>query len=346
VPALDLAALRQHIQRQELGPLYVFLGEDVKLVDRMVSAVEEIIPQADRPFAVEHLYAAEQGGAPADIAAAARSLPMLGDRRIVIVRRAERFLKPKRAPSRASLLEESEEDGGSEDAIDASALEDYIASPSTFATVIFVALELDRTRRFTKRLLDKAAVVEFRGLASEGGAARRESRQTAAEWLEDELRRAGKVIETDAARLLAHRAGGDISKLRGDVERLLLFTQGRPAITSDDVLEVSAEQQAVDDEWGVVNAIADGNPARALDEVGRRMSRGDSPHALVGQLRWWVSSRLAEADAARVAPALEALLRTDLALKSSGGDERMLMERLVVELTGRPLPPRGWSGRR
>jgi len=32
------------------------------------------------------------------------------------------------------------------------------------------------------------------------------------------------------------------------------------------------------------------------------------------------------------------LLRTDLALKSSGGDERVLVERLVVELTGRPLP--------
>ena len=33
-----------------------------------------------------------------------------------------------------------------------------------------------------------------------------------------------------------------------------------------------------------------------------------------------------------LAAAIEALLRTDLALKSSGGDPRILLERLVVEL--------------
>jgi hypothetical protein len=31
-----------------------------------------------------------------------------------------------------------------------------------------------------------------------------------------------------------------------------------------------------------------------------------------------------------------ALLRTDVALKSSGGDQRLLLERLVVELCARP----------
>jgi len=35
-------------------------------------------------------------------------------------------------------------------------------------------------------------------------------------------------------------------------------------------------------------------------------------------------------------------LRTDLALKSSGGDERVLLERLVVELTGKALSRSGW----
>jgi hypothetical protein len=50
-----------------------------------------------------------------------------------------------------------------------------------------------------------------------------------------------------------------------------------------------------------------------------------------------VSVRLAEGDPSRVKPAVDALLRTDLALKSSGGDERVLIERLVVDLTGRPI---------
>jgi DNA polymerase III delta subunit len=36
----------------------------------------------------------------------------------------------------------------------------------------------------------------------------------------------------------------------------------------------------------------------------------------------------------RLPAAIDALLRTDLALKSSGGDPRILLERLVVELCG------------
>ena len=112
-----------------------------------------------------------------------------------------------------------------------------------------------------------------------------------------------------------------------------------------DVAEIVASDVGVEDEWAVVNAISNGDVGRALKELGRRMERGDSPHALVGQLRWWVSNRLVEGDPNRVRAAIDALLRTDLALKSSGGEDRVLLERLIVELTGRPMASRGWGGR-
>jgi hypothetical protein len=114
-------------------------------------------------------------------------------------------------------------------------------------------------------------------------------------------------------------------------------------VPSDDVEEVVAAQTVIADDWAVVNAIAEGNVALALREVALRLDRGDSPHGLVGQLRWWVSSRLAEGEPGRVAAALDALFKTDLALKSSAGDDRVLIERLVVGLTGRALPKRGWK---
>jgi hypothetical protein len=79
--------------------------------------------------------------------------------------------------------------------------------------------------------------------------------------------------------------------------------------------------------------------------MAKRLDQGDSPHAVVGQLRWWVSAKLAAADARRVKPALDAVLRTDMALKGSGLDKRVLVERLVVELTGRPIASSRWEGR-
>lgn len=343
MPSLDLPALKAKLADRKPGPVHLFVGEDVKLVGRMVDAVEAMIDPADRPFAVERVFACEPGGSPLDIAGVARMFPMLGDRRIVIVLRAERLLKPKRGGKAAAEDDEPAEEGESGGAVDASPLEDYLAAPLPSTTLLFVATEIDKTRRLTKRLLEKALVTEFGGLAADGPGGRRDARQAALDWLKEEMVRSGRAIDSDAARALVGRSGNDITKLRGDVERLLLFTQGRPRITSDDVMEVTSADTSVDDEWGVTNAIAAGDAARGLAEVARRFDRGDSPHALVGQLRWWVSNRLAEADGARVKAALEALLRTDLALKSSGGEERILLERLIVELTGRPVQsPRNW----
>src|SRR6185503_16900845 len=125
-----------------------------------------------------------------------------------------------------------------------------------------------------------------------------------------------------------------VTKLRSDLERLLLYTEGRTRISVEDVREIASADVSVEDDWALVTAIGEGDCARALREAARRLDRGDSAHAVVGQLRWWVSVRLAEAAPARVGAATEALLRTDLALKSSGGDERVLIERLVVELSG------------
>jgi DNA polymerase-3 subunit delta len=338
VPALSLQALKKQIADRKLAPVYLFVGEDLKLMDRMVEAVESVIDPADRAFACERVYAGEEGGRPLDIAAAVRTVPMLGDRRLVIVLRAERLLKPKRAARTQEDSEEPIDDGAEEQALDGAPLEEYLAAPVPESTLVFVATAVDRTRRLTKRVMERAAVVEFLGLEGIGA----DTRGGIQAWLTEQMTQSGRTIDRDAARLLVDRSGNDIGKLRGDVERLLLFVEGRKQISTDDVLAVVSEQQAVDDDWAVVNAIGDGNAARALAETGLRLDRGDSPHQLLGQLRWWVSNKLAPAAPGRVKPALEALLRTDLALKSSGGDDRVLLERLVVELTGRPIAQGRW----
>jgi hypothetical protein len=65
------------------------------------------------------------------------------------------------------------------------------------------------------------------------------------------------------------------------------------------------------------------------------MEAGAVPYMVLGQLAWFVRDKLANADTRRVPAAVEALFRTDLDLKTSGGDPRVLLERLVVELCGR-----------
>ena len=62
------------------------------------------------------------------------------------------------------------------------------------------------------------------------------------------------------------------------------------------------------------------------------MDAGGVPYMILGQLAWFVRERLSTTEPRRVPAAVEALFRTDLELKSSSGDPRVLLERLVVEL--------------
>ena len=61
------------------------------------------------------------------------------------------------------------------------------------------------------------------------------------------------------------------------------------------------------------------------------MEAGAVPYVILGQLAWFVRTKV---PAQKAPSAVEAVFRTDLAIKTSAGDPRVLLERLVVELCG------------
>jgi hypothetical protein len=85
----------------------------------------------------------------------------------------------------------------------------------------------------------------------------------------------------------------------------------------------------------VTNAIQNRNAPEALRQLALALDAGAVPYMILGQLGWFVRDKLAHSDPRRIPGAIDALFRADLDLKSSGGDPRVLLERLVVELCGR-----------
>ena len=66
------------------------------------------------------------------------------------------------------------------------------------------------------------------------------------------------------------------------------------------------------------------------------LEAGAPPEKILGQLGWLVRTKFPVLVPGGVRAAVEALFRTDLDLKRSAGEPRVLLERLVVELcTGR-----------
>jgi DNA polymerase-3 subunit delta len=328
MPATTPTALRKKIADGSVDPVYVIVGDDVGGLAQLTEDLIGLVEEGLSAFNVDRIYATDKPMA-ASIVESARLLPMMSNRRVVIVLRAEKILKPKRRGA-ARVDSDSPEDEGGAAAADAEILEDYVKKPHPETVLAFVAADVDRTRRLYKTLQKHATIVECWGLKG-GKDVRVDLRQAARlaeELVRQEVSHAGQQIDKEAANLLAKRAGIDINTLRGDVQRLLLYTAGKPRITEADARQVVSAETSQDD-WAVTNAIERGDTARALRELGLALDAGGVPFKILGQLAYFVRERL---DPRKAAAAVEAVFRTDLDLKGSGGDARVLLERLVVEL--------------
>jgi DNA polymerase III subunit delta len=329
MPSATPGAVRAQIAKSAVDPVYLIVGDDDAEMSQLAGELSALVEDELRAFNVERFYASDKTATPSAIVEAARLLPMMSTRRVVIVLRAERILKPKRRGRSEETEEGDDETAGG----DVDVLERYVKDPEPKSVLVFVAADVDRTRRLYKALHKHATIVECWGLRG-GKDARVDLRQAArqAEQLVlQAVAAAGQKIETTAARLVAERAGADITKLRGDVERLLLYAAGAPRITLADAREVVSAEVAQDD-WAVTTAIQRGDTAGALRHLALSLESGAVPYMVLGQLAWFVREKLPVVDVRRVRPAVEAVFRTDLELKSSGGDPRVLLERLVVEL--------------
>jgi len=332
MPGATPQTVRKQLAQGKPEPVYLIVGDDDAEMSRLAAEISALIEDELRAFNLERMYASDKAVTPAAIVESARTFPMLGDRRVVLVLRAERILKPKRR----GKADASEADDG-ESTADVGVLEEYLKQPVPGSTLVLVAADVDRTRRLYKTLQKHATVVECWGLKGAKDGGRLDLRQvarTAETLVRQAVAGAGQQIDAAAARLVAERAGTDIATLRGDVERLLLYAAGKSKIDLKDVQEVVSAETAQDD-WAVTQAIQRGDTAEALRQLGLALESGGVPYMILGQLGYFVREKLPMSDPGRLPAAVDALFRTDVELKSSGGDPRVLLERLVVELSGR-----------
>lgn len=304
MPALSPAALRKQIATGNTGPLYALIGEDDAEKSAVASEFVEMIEEGLRPFNVDRMYGADIRAD--DLLDAVGTLPMMAPRRLVIILEAEKLLIPKREGKAADQDQER--------------LEGYLANPFDHATVVFACGALDLRRRTVKALLSRAHVVDCGTIEDSGDAER---------WVKARAARDHVPLDAAAARALADRAGPDIVRLRSGLERLALYSMGQPRVTVEDVREVVPAGPEAQADFGIAKAIWRNDTADALRELRLALDAGAVPVMVMGQLR----AAAEKLPARRLRGAIDAVLRTDLALKSSGGDASVLLERLVVELS-------------
>ena len=315
MPAATPATVHTQIESGSTNPIYLLLGKDEVEKLELAHAFDALVDEELRAFNVERIHAGEWttgdrlAAGVASVVAAVRTLPMMSPRRVVLILQGEGLLVPRReSEAAARALEE---------------LERLVKRPEPQTTLVICARSLDKRSRIYKLLAKEATVVECGVL---------EDRADAERWVKHRVAAAGLDIAPGAVRLLGVLCGPDIKRLRNDLERLLLYTRGCQTITVEDVREI-AGPAALQDDWAMTNAIEGGHAGDALRQLALMLDAGAPPEKVLGQLGWLVRTKFpALASAGELRGAVEALFRTDLNLKRSAGDARVLLERLVYEL--------------
>jgi DNA polymerase III delta subunit len=329
------AEVRAQIAAGRTGPLYLLEGDDLQSRHDLAMEFAQLVEEGLQAFNVESFYANEATSESVrDVMIGAmlstsRTLPMMVPRRVVVVHGAERLLSPRRSKDDEAAEQPPREGvGGKRRRVPAPVspleeLEAYIERPEPLTTLVFVAGPLDGTRRLVKLLRKHAAVVDCGSL---------ETPQEAASWIRKRLEKEELSIEARAVALLLEATGLSLGRIRAEIDKVVLYAAGESAVTEHHIRDLVMAQSEPGLDFALGKAIWNGNAAGALAEVAAQFEAGAPPVMVLGQIRA-AAGRLRPD--ARAKNALGLVLHTDLALKSSGGHPKFLLERLVVELCGR-----------
>jgi len=338
---LTIADFLRRAARRDFAAGYLLAGNELFFRDQVRQALLEFHLEGDRAGLVEHDLAEVPVRDALDDAA---SLGLFAGRRLLWLRNAESLLPRRRAAA-------SGQDGSGEPRTagkhSAAAIADYFQRPQPASIVLFEAVSLDLADRDDAR---KAESLE-KLLPVPSIRIERPAIGEAVRHLRDEAQATGFTLEQEAAPELVEACGGDLARARMELEKLMVHAAGRGRITAADV-QALVPAASTFTLWEISDAIGDRDAPRALRLV-RDMLRESVPALLVttliaGQVRKLLRSKEGARDVhprvqaqarkftvKELAADIERLFEADVALRSSPPDERIILERLVIELAKR-----------
>lgn len=190
------------IKSGKIAPVYLIAGEEAFFVDEISKAIEnDIIEESERSFNLDIFYGMESD---ADtVVSIAKQYPMMAERRLVIIKEAQKFR-------------------------DLDKLEPYILNPveSTTLLIAMKGKKFDsRKKAFNPKKNPKAVV--FNGTKIPD--------YKLPPWIIDYCKARGFRIDTLSSQILTDHLGNDISKLVNELGKLFINKNPGDSITPDDI---------------------------------------------------------------------------------------------------------------
>ena len=356
------------LQSRKLRPAYVFVGDEAFFRKRFRDAIlQHMVPADLRDFSIFEFDLGENDLA--DVLDRARTPSLMAPFQMFFVRGVKNLFGRGSNDEKLAAIE------GYCNNPNPNALvvfiSDHISIPADVRKMEMQ--DKERYQRIRDTMGQYCGIVEL-ARVEEGEAVR---------WISDYCagREIPVKIEPDGARELVDALGGDMMMISNELEKLILYVGAKNRITLGDVetMVLAAKQRSL---YELTDAISSKDRVRALEVLDAMLSSGDGEEAAIGhiymlaktfrqmfvilernvrdqRMLWaalWQGFRVppfAADDIIRQARryksrrdltrAIRLVAKADLALRSNPVSKRMVLERLVIDLTTEPkVEVPGW----
>ncbi len=351
---------------RKLRPAYVFVGDEAFFRKRFRDVIlEHLVPADLREFSLFEFDLGETDMA--EILDRARTPSLMAPFQVFFVRGVKNLYGRGSNDEKLAAIEEYCKNPNPDALVIFVA--DHISIPADVRRMEMQ--DKDRYQRIRDTMGQYCGIVEL-ARVEEGEAVR---------WVTDYCASRSVKIDADGARELVDALGGDMMMISNEIGKLMLYVGERRRITLGDVetMVLAAKQRSL---YELTDAISSKDRVRALEVLDAILASGDGEEAAIGhvymlaktfrqmlvilernvrdqRMLWaalWQGFRVppfAADDIIRQARryksrrdltrAIRLVAKADLALRSNPVSKRMVLERLVMDLTTEPkLEATGW----
>ncbi|MBI4546335.1 MAG: DNA polymerase III subunit delta [Ignavibacteriae bacterium] len=326
--SLRLEDIERSFREKKFSPLYLFYGEEDFLVEETLSTlIEEALGPTTQSFNLDIVYGSDVDGK--DVVSLASAFPMLGDRRVVVVKEFDKL------PNKDTLLP-------------------FIEKPLASTLLVVISSKPDFRQTIFKSLEKNGTVTEFRSLYD----------NEVPGWIRKRFEKFGKKATVEACQFIQGYVGKSLREIQNEVDKLIIYVDDKETIDEDDVTRVVGMSRQFNI-FELSKAVGEKDLSRSLEILEHMMRVGESPLLIIIMLtryfqKLWMlqemngktasQNQLAAGigvspfflreylDASGKYPALQieqcfqALTKADETLKSTSTDPNLVMTLLVYQL--------------
>ena len=248
MPRVAVSALWKRLAQGHIDPCYLFFGEETYLIQEYTALLcDHVLGSAPRDFNCDVLNL-EQASL-AEALSVAYTLPMLAERRVVVLQGLQQLRKTDWPP-----------------------LERYLAQPSV-STVLIGSSATGDTKKLPPSVWQHTVAVEC---------ARLEGAKLQA-WITDGLVKRGYRMHSEALQTLLHDQQPDLQTITQEIEKLCTYVGDSKTITLDDVHAVT-QTSRIQSIFALSDALGRRHLGQALTLIEHLLNQGEPPLVVLSMI--------------------------------------------------------------